>query len=82
MNGTTTLGLPMASSNGPNLSFIPIAKVRSSMTRYSLRESASFWPMESRTCQRISEATQLCRHGGAIVPKEAWPTLIDPCTGC
>ena len=58
MKGTTTLGLPMASSRAPNRSLSTISNVRSSTTRYSLRKAASFRPIESRTDQRFSEAMQ------------------------
>src|SRR5262249_9743473 len=72
MNGTTTLGLPIASSNGPNLSLSTIAKVRSSMTRYSLRKSASFCGVAHLPAHQRGDAV-LRRHGGAVVPKEPWP---------
>ena len=58
MKGTTTDGLPIASRSGPNFSLSTIWKVLGSTTLYSWTDSASFWPIESRADQRLSEATQ------------------------
>ena len=58
MNGTTTDGLPIDSITWPNFSLSTIWKVRGSTALYSCSTSVSFWPIESRTAQRFSEAMQ------------------------
>ena len=58
MKGTEELGLPSASSTMPKGSFSTSVKVLASTAVISLVNCMSFWPIASRTPQRLSEAMQ------------------------
>src|SRR5882757_481326 len=58
MKGTFDDGLPSDSSTRPYGSFIAILKVLASTASKPATEPIIFWPIESRTAQRLIEAMQ------------------------
>src|SRR5215471_10121201 len=58
MNGTFEDGLPSDCRTRPYGSFIVILKVLGSTTSKPWTEAIIFWPIESRTPQRLIEAMQ------------------------